>query len=338
MRQGWIVAVLAGGALLAACAAGAHWLFEVPPNQSGRVVTKTVVIPEGASFRQVAELLERERLLTSQWGLLLWGKLTGADRRIHAGEYALDDGMSAKDIVTELLSGRTVLHSVTIPEGYAAAQIAELLAQKGLTDKTEFLGLVRDRSFIRSLRLDVDSLEGYLFPDTYRFSKPGKADEQLRTMVAALWQVFTPEWQARAAEIGMTVHQVLTLASVIEKETGTEEERGLVAAVFHNRLRRQIPLQSDPTVIYGLPSFGGNLTKKDLEFTSPYNTYRVRGLPPGPIASPGANSIRATLYPAPAHYLYFVSKNDGTHQFSATIAEHNRAVDKYQRRSVRRLS
>jgi UPF0755 protein len=155
-------------------------------------------------------------------------------------------------------------------------------------------------------------------------------------MVDQLGQVMTAEWQARAKELHLTVHEVLTLASVIEKETGEGNERPRISSVFHNRLKKKIPLQSDPTVIYGLPNFDGNLHKKDLSHPTPYNTYRWTGLPPGPIASPGAQSIRAALYPTPSSDLYFVSKNDGTHQFSATLVEHNRAVEKYQKRPFRR--
>jgi UPF0755 protein len=158
----------------------------------------------------------------------------------------------------------------------------------------------------------------------------------MRVMVDQLGQVMTQEWQARAKDIHLTVHEVLTLASVIEKETGAGEERPHISSVFHNRLKKRIPLQSDPTVIYGLPNFDGNLHRKDLSHSSPYNTYRWAGLPPGPIANPGAQSIRAALYPVPSTYLYFVSKNDGTHQFSATLVEHNRAVEKYQKRPFRR--
>jgi UPF0755 protein len=157
-------------------------------------------------------------------------------------------------------------------------------------------------------------------------------------MVEQLRQVVGPDLLARMQELKMTMHEVLTLASVIEKETGSGGERSEISAVFHNRLKKHIPLQSDPTVIYGLPAFDGNLHKKDLSSPSPYNTYRVQGLPPGPIANPGIQAIRATLYPSDSRSLYFVSRNDGTHQFSATLIEHNQAVEKYQKRPFRRVS
>ena len=318
-----------------------QWMFAPLAAQAGLQPAENlriVIIPEGATLRQVAALLERERLIASRWGFLLLGKWQSADRRLSAGEYAFHPGMRPAEILGEILNGRVVLHSVTIPEGFTATQIAGLLQDKGLSDAEEFLRLVRDRDFIRTLELDVSSLEGYLFPDTYRFARNAKARDVVRTMVAALSQAMTPDLHARAKDLNMSLHDVLTLASVIEKETGVDAERELVSAVFHNRLRLHIPLQSDPTVIYGLGRFDGNLRKQDLASPSPYNTYRVRGLPPGPIASPGIQSIRATLFPAPTNYLYFVSRNDGTHYFSATLAEHERAVDKFQRRLHRKAS
>jgi UPF0755 protein len=211
-------------------------------------------------------------------------------------------------------------------------ELAQDFAQRGVADPEDLIRLAHDREFIRSLAIEASSLEGYLFPDTYRFARRTKPKEILTEMVQGLRRVLTPELRQRAQEIHMSLHQVLTLASVIEKETGATEEREFISAVFHNRLKRGIPLQSDPTVIYGLESFDGNLRRRDLDSKSPYNTYRVRGLPPGPIANPGLGSIRAALYPAPTRHLYFVSRNNGTHQFSSTLAEHNQAVDKYQRR------
>ncbi|MEW6544809.1 MAG: endolytic transglycosylase MltG [Nitrospirota bacterium] len=331
--------VLVPGLVAAAlCAMGVTaylWIMQ-PAAADGAPPARVVDIAEGTTFKQVASLLARERLIRSQWGFLLLGRLTAADRRVPAGEYEIHAGMTPAEILSKLLNGQVVLHQVTIPEGYTAIQVAELLGQKGLVDPQEFLRLVYDREFIRTLNLEVDGLEGYLFPDTYRFPRHARPGEIVQAMVSATLQVLTPELRARAEEINMSLHQVLTLASVVEKETGVDAERELVASVFHNRLRRHIPLQSDPTVIYGLPSFNGNLRKRDLASASPYNTYRFAGLPPGPIANPGAASIKAVLYPAPSRFLYFVSRNDGTHEFSASLADHNRAVAKYQPRRPNR--
>lgn len=330
--------------LVIACTAGiagyqgVQWLMQPAAGQSGDYTIRTIEIPAGATFRQVATLLKNEQLITNYWFFRLLGKLESADRRIIPGEYALHPGMRPTEILSELVSGRVVLHPITIPEGYTAAQIAELISQKGIADRAELLRWMRDREFIRTLNLDVSSLEGYLFPNTYRFARRTDPREVLKTMVAGLRQAVTPDLSQRAQEINLSLHQVLTLASVIEKETGVREERELVSAVFHNRLRRKLPLQSDPTVIYALNGFDGNLKARDLNLDSPYNTYRVVGLPPGPIANPGLQAIRAALYPAHTSYLYFVSRNDGSHYFSSTLEEHNRAVDKYQRRAPRRSS
>ncbi len=265
-----------------------------------------------------------------------FGKSKSADRKVHAGEYELNPGMTPAEILAILLNGHVVLHPLTIPEGLTMVQVAELASQDGLTDRVEFLRLAKDRAFIGSLGIKAETLEGYLYPDTYKFPRGVKTREVLVAMVEQLKEVVGSDLLARMQELKMTMHDVLTLASVIEKETGAGSERPEISAVFHNRLKKHIPLQSDPTVIYGLPAFDGNLHKKDLSSPSPYNTYRVQGLPPGPIANPGIQAIRATLYPSDSRSLYFVSRNDGTHQFSATLIEHNKAVEKYQKRPFRR--
>ena len=336
-QRAWLIALVLCVAGIAGYLA-AQWLLLPLVNQtraSEPPAVRIIVVSEGTTFRQLASMLEHERLIASQWGFEILGRLTWADRRIPAGEYALHAGMRPTEILRILRDGHVVHYPVTIPEGYTVAQIASLVDQRGLADKAELLGLAHNQDFIRTQGLDVSSLEGYLFPNTYHVARHATSKEIISTMVADLWQAFTPELRARAKDINMSVHQVLTLASVIEKETSVDGERELISAVFHNRLRRKIPLQSDPTVIYGLKAYDGNLRKRDLSSASPYNTYRVRGLPPGPIANPGARSIRAALFPAPTTFLYFVSRNDGTHVFSSTLAEHNRAVNKYQRRSVR---
>lgn len=319
----------------------APWVLDRPllPPQGGAVPPMTVVeIPEGASLRQVAAILEEQRLIATRWSLILLEKLGRTRHVVRSGEYALHAGMRPSEMLAELHQGRVLLHSVTIPEGFTIAQIAQTFEQKGLGRAEELERLAHDQTFIQSLGLTVDSLEGYLFPDTYRFARGVSSKDILAAMVEGLRRAFTAELQTRAAELRLSLHEVLTLASVVEKETGAGEERPFVSSVFHNRLRHHIPLQSDPTVIYGLKHFDGNIRKKDLLSPSPYNTYRVRGLPPGPIANPGIDAIRATLFPAPTKYLYFVSRNDGTHYFSSTLAEHEWAVDRFQRRPHRKVS
>lgn len=300
--------------------------------------SKIIVIPDGSTFQFVASLLERERLIKSRSAFVMFGKSQSAERKVHAGEYELNAGMTPAEILSKLLSGQVLLHPLTIPEGLTLTQIADLVAQQGFADRAEFIRLAKDQAFIASLGIKAETLEGYLYPNTYKFPRTVKAREVLVAMVEQLRQVVGPDLLARMQELKMTMHEVLTLASVIEKETGSGGERPEISAVFHNRLKKHIPLQSDPTVIYGLPSFDGNLHKQDLSSPSPYNTYRVKGLPPGPIANPGIQAIRATLYPSDSRSLYFVSRNDGTHQFSATLVEHNQAVEKYQKRPFRRIS
>ena len=291
-----------------------------------------VEIPSGMAFTHVSHLLHEKELLGPEWFFQVLGRVQQLDRKIIPGEYELHAGMRPTELLNKLVKGDVYQHSVTIPEGYNVAQIANILDQKGLADKREILRLSKDRSFISGLKIKAETLEGYLFPDTYRFARHMPPEYIVRTFVSRFQEMVTPELRARAQTIGMTLQEVLTLASVIEKETGLATERALVSGVFHNRLRRNIPLQSDPTVIYALESFDGNIRKADLSVQSPYNTYKVRGLPPGPIANPGLASIQAALYPTPSDFVYFVSRNDGSHKFSATLAEHNKAVDKYQRR------
>ena len=301
-------------------------------------VRQVLDIPEGVSFSEVAQTLHDHNLIRSTGAFLWLGRLTGAERKIIPGEYEFRGGMKPSDILAKIVNGEVVQYVVTIPEGFSVVQVADLLHQKGLADREEFLRVVQDPEVIRGLNLQVSHLEGYLFPDTYHFHRNLKTETIVRTMVDRLRQALTPRLLSRAAELGLSVHEVLTLASVVEKETGQPEERGLISGVFHNRLKRKIPLQSDPTVIYALKVFDGNLRKKDLGIDSPYNTYRVRGLPPGPIANPGAEAIDAALYPVRTHFLYFVARNDGSHKFSATLREHNQAVRKYQLSRARRSS
>ncbi|RMH09261.1 MAG: endolytic transglycosylase MltG [Nitrospirae bacterium] len=312
------------------------WAHLQPVGSPDRHVR--IEVPPGTTFSEVADRLAAKHLIRSKWVFLWVGRLTGAERRILPGEYDIHGGMTAMDIIHHLVHGQVVQHLVTIPEGYSVRQIAELLARKRLTDRNTFLRLTVDPEFIHTLGLQVSSLEGYLFPDSYLLTRFMEPEIIIRRMVERLHHVWTPERRARARELGMSLHEVLTLASVIEKETGDPTERGLISGVFHNRLRRQIPLQSDPTVIYAIKEFDGNLRKSDLRIESPYNTYRVTGLPPGPIANPGEAAIHAALYPASTPFMYFVSRNDGSHHFSRTLAEHQRAVQKYQLGPFRRSS
>ena len=313
-----------------------RWAESPVLSESDHPPSKIIVVTSGSTFQQVATLLDAAGLIKSRSAFLWLGRAQEAERKIQPGEYELHAAMPPADILAKLLSGRVLLHSVTIPEGYTISQIADVLEGQGITDRAEFVRLAHDKTFMKTLGVPAESVEGYLYPDTYRFPRSTAGKDVIKAMVDQLNHVLSEEWNGRAKELHFTMHEVLTLASVIEKETGSADERPHISSVFHNRLKKRIPLQSDPTVIYGLPNFDGNLRKKDLSHPSPYNTYRWAGLPPGPIASPGAESIRATLYPATTPDLYFVSKNDGTHHFSATLVQHNQAVEKYQKRPFRR--
>ncbi len=234
-------------------------------------------------------------------------------------------------ILDMMVRGKTYLHKVTIPEGYNLRQIAVVISGAGFGTEEDFIKKTTDPSFVSNQGIEAESLEGYIYPDTYYFPKDESIEDIVSATVDRLWAVFKPEWKERAKELGFSIHQIITLASIIEKETGDKHERELISSVFYNRLKKGMRLETDPTVIYGIKNFNGNITRKHLSAKTPYNTYQIEGLPPGPIASPGYDSIKASLYPAETRYLFFVSKNDGTHYFSANFKEHNSAVNKYQR-------
>lgn len=305
-----------------------YMAFFAPPDREGN--RHLIFIPPGASFRWVAFRLEEEGVIRDADNFYLLARLKGAVKEVKAGEYEFTTSMTPLEVLSMLVEGKTKEYTVTIPEGYNLKQIASLLEAKNLVDREEFLHLARDRDFIRSLGLEGDSLEGYLFPDTYRFNRLMGPEGIIRKMVAAFRRAYR-KVEGDAKKMGLTMREVVTLASIIEKEAILEEEKPLISAVFHNRLQRGLKLQSDPTVIYGLPSFDGDLRKDDLRYPSPYNTYVVKGLPPGPISNPGLSSLIAAVRPAPVDYLYFVSKNDGSHYFSRTLKDHNKAVMIYQK-------
>ncbi len=293
---------------------------------------KDIHVRPGMSFARILALLEKSGLIRNPGLFHFQARLRGGAKSIQAGVYALKASMSPREIYRHLSEGRVARRTFTIPEGYNVREIARTIRRAKLADEEKILRLSRDPSFLRELNIPATSIEGYLFPDTYHFPVGTEARKILGFMVRTMRRKFSPALRKQAKAMGFTMHQTLTLASIIEKETSLGSERPLIAAVFINRLKRRMRLQSDPTVIYGLPHFDGNITKKDLRYDSPYNTYRHRGLPPGPIASPGLESIKSALNPANVKYLYFVATKDGGHQFSRTYREHRRAVNRYQRR------
>ncbi len=319
------------GVLISVMAMIGFWWLNQPIG--GPSQPHLIDIPPGTPFTQVSRFLHQNHLIGSEWFFTLLGRVQGVDRKIIPGEYELHAGMRPTALLEKLVKGEVYQHALTIPEGYNVVQIADILDQKNLARKEDVLQLIRDQAFIRSLNIQASTLEGYLFPDTYLFSRYTPPEFIIRSFVKRFHEMVIPELKDQATRMGMTFQEVLTLASVVEKETGMASERPLVSGVFHNRLQRGIPLQSDPTVIYAIDSFDGNIRKGDLSVNSPYNTYKVRGLPPGPIANPGLAAIHAALYPTQTDFVYFVARNDGSHQFSVTLAEHNKAVEKFQRMS-----
>jgi len=301
------------------------------PAKSGSV-EKVFTIQSGQSLKVIAKNLEKESFISNKTYFKLFARLQKAGKKLQAGEYLLSASKSPEQILEILVKGKVKLYKITLPEGLNLKEIAALVEKADLCIKTNFENLCHDRAFIISLGMKSTSLEGYLFPDTYFFPKHTTCETIITTMVHHFKNIFTEKWDFRAKEIGFSVHEIVTLASIIEKETGDAKERPLISSVFHNRLKKNMRLESDPTVIYGIKNFDGNIKRKHLKTLTPYNTYQIKGLPPGPIANPGALSLQAALYPAQSEYLFFVSKKDTTHKFSKTIQAHNRAVQKYQLR------
>jgi UPF0755 protein len=303
---------------------GAEQFVEVPPGASpntiGRRLADAGVVRDLATFRYV---LAR----------------SGQERRLQAGEYRFDRPLRAREVIDLLAKGAVYLRSVTFREGLTIRQMAAVFQEAELGNASDFITAASNVSLVADLDPDAADLEGYLFPNTYSMSRHATAAQLVEKMVAAFRAVLTTDLLELASSRGLSVRELVTLASIVEKETGKPEERPQVAAVYSNRLRVGMGLQCDPTVIYALERagrFNGNLTRDDLRFDSPYNTYRYAGLPPGPIAAPGRASLAATAAPADVPYIYFVSRNDGSHAFASTLAEHNRNVFEYQVKPFRR--
>jgi UPF0755 protein len=321
-------------AVIAAIIVGGSLYWEIFNWKSKTTVE--VTIPKGSSLGSVAAILEKGGVIRSPKIFTFYARLRGKSGKLSAGDYEFPAGMTIADVLRKIVSGEVKRYQFTVIEGWNLDDIARMLAEEesfGPEVAAQFAKLVNDTTFIQSVDLGgITSLEGYLFPDTYVVFHPRDVNEVITPLVKRFTKVYTDDFRLRAKELGMTDHEVITLASIIEKETGKPEERSLISSVFHNRLKRGMVLASDPTVIYGIADFDGNLRRRDLERPGPYNTYINPGLPPGPIASPGQESIKAALYPARTDYLYFVSKNDGSHHFSKTMGEHSRAVIHYQKR------
>ncbi|GAK56810.1 aminodeoxychorismate lyase [Candidatus Vecturithrix granuli] len=301
----------------------------IPPD--GEAAERILLIQPGTPLRRIAETLQEASVISDKNLFMILARFYKKGKSVKAGEYQFTTSMLPTEVLTKLQDGKIYFRSATIPEGYTLRQIAELLAEQGLVDKKKFLAIVFNPDTAAEFKLEAPNLEGYLFPNTYYIHRGMEEKAIIQEMVNEFWQVMTPDLQEEIRQKGFTVHEIMTLASIVEKEARVPEERELISAVYHNRLKIKMKLDSDPSVIYGIEDFDGNLTRSDLEKDTPYNTYKRRGLPPGPIANPGRPSIMAAIRPAEVKYLYFVARNDGTHHFSLTYQEHLRAVREYQK-------
>ena len=295
-------------------------IFEVPPK---------------ATLPQIAQELQNKRLIRNAKVFRYYVRLKGEASKIKTGEYGLNQSMSPDEIVSILVSGKSKARSLTVAEGLNIFDIAIIIERAGIAPRQEVLDLVQDPQFIQEvLGEPVSSLEGYLYPETYKYTKYEDAKAILTQMVKRFLNVWNAEVAPEAKKLGWTRHQVVTFASIVEKETGASFERPLVSSVFHNRLVKKMRLQTDPTILYGMAlqqkKMPTNITRNDLITPTPYNSYTNYGLPPGPIANPGREALLATLNPQKTNYLYFVSQNNGTHVFSETLQQHNKAVQEYQ--------
>lgn len=298
--------------------------------RDSQAADRIFVIQPGQSFSAIADALEREKIISNSRIFKFYARYKGLGEKLQTGEYVLSGSRSPKDILGTLLMGKVKLYKITIPEGLNIIETAGIVETAGFCNKETFVFLCKDPGFIHSLDIQASTLEGYLFPDTYFFPKHSGCQTIIKSMVRHFHQIFTTEWEERANKLGFSVFEIVTLASIIEKETGDASERSVISSVFHNRMKKNMRLESDPTVIYGIKNFDGNIKKKHLRIKTPYNTYQIKGLPLGPIANPGEKALEAALYPDSTPFLFFVSKKDTTHHFSKTIQEHNRAVRKYQ--------
>ena len=329
-----LIILLVAVAALAAAVAGFYYARVDERYQGFDGTEQFVEIPPGTGSRAIGRALAEAGVVRDESTFRMAVYLTGTARELKAGEYRFAGPASPKEVARKLARGAVYLRPMTFPEGLTVKEMARLFESRGFGAAKTFVQAASDPALLRPLDPMARDLEGYLFPETYNLARRAEAGALVGQMAARFLDVFDAGLRTETQAQGRTVREVVTLASLVEKETARPEERPIVAAVYLNRLRIGMGLQCDPTVIYALERAGkytGNLTRQDLRFDSPYNTYRYAGLPPGPIAAPGRASIEAALRPAKVDYLYFVSRNDGSHVFATTLAEHNRNVKEWQK-------
>jgi peptidoglycan lytic transglycosylase G len=326
-KLGYLVAAL----VLAAVGGGGWYVKHLVFDPTEVFETPRVVsIRKGASMTVAARELAREGIVRSQPAFVFYAGLTGRAKRLKPGDYAFKGGEAMPAVLTHLVNGDFMVVTVTIPEGMTVHQIGERLEQAGLVCENEFDSAARGGQVAAALGLGPLGTEGFLFPATYRFSPLAKTDQILGLMLERFFAVLTPAVEQRLFELDLTAREMVTMASIVEKEAHAPQERPIIASVFYNRLKLGMPLQSDPTAQYNLQG-DSQRAATAVRMPSAFNTYEIAGLPPGPIANPGLSSIRAALYPAHTDYLYFVARNDGTHIFSRSFAEHQRAIAEVKR-------
>lgn len=315
-------------ALLAVVAAGRFGLFILRPGGDGTVV-RIVDFAKGSSLKKFANELENEKIIGSSLLFTLYSRISGVSGRVQAGTYQFSNAMTPPEILRKLANGDVFEKKFAVPEGYSIFQIAEMLDSRGYFKKEPFLQECRNPLLLKELGIAAATVEGYLYPSTYNLVKIAEPAELIRQMAGQFSKMYTEKFSVVEKSSRLSRLQIITLASIVEKEAVDPREKPIIASVFHNRLKKGMPLQSDPTATYGLRAFGGKVSGTDVRRASPYNTYLINGLPPGPIGNPGADAIEAVLKPAATGFYYFVAKNDGTHHFSASLDEHNRAVHRY---------
>ncbi len=300
----------------------------IPNNIDNEPVN--VIVKSGTSVYTIANTLKAEGMINSSYLFMVFS--LAYHGKLIAGEYELRRDMSIMDVLKKMGHGERTIYALKIVEGYNLFNIADTMEKSNIMKSNEFFALAKNKTILNSLGITSDSIEGYLTPDTYYYSKEIDMDRFIEKIAQRTFKIFgKDEIKQRMKELNLDIHDTLTLASMIEREAKKKEEKPIISAVFHNRLKKGMSLDCDPTVIYGIGVFDSPLKKADLLRYTPYNTYKFKGLPKGPICNPDKNSIMAALYPAPVDYLYFVSKNDGTHVFSKDMKEHTRFVTMYQR-------
>lgn len=325
-KKKWLFLIILVPFLMMAGFAACLGIYAKSPIDAQNSQTIQVDIPTGSSFLKITNILTDAGLVKNKLFFYCLASIKRATRSIRAGEYELSTAHSPLEMINKLLRGEIKYYRVTIHEDYTMREIAARLKEYKLINEDDFFELVHDEMFLSLLGVQADSLEGYLYPDTYYLTRTMSTRHILRAMVERFWNKITADMINLAAEKGLDPHQLVTFASLVGKETGYSAEKPMIAAVFYNRLRKKMPLQSDPTTVYDLKNFNGIILRSHYRRESPYNTYIIRGLPPGPISNPGLDSFWAVLKPADVDYLYFVSKKDGTHFFSSTFDEHTRAI------------